>query len=108
MRVLFAALPAHACPLSCPACTSCATQICAALDKGALYVNMHDLSLHVACNLAFEEHRLRRQLRLAGRLLSKEAAFPGAVSQCVAMRMQAAGLPCLQPDAVQAWLDSGN
>jgi hypothetical protein len=86
---------------------SCATQICAALDKRVLYVNMHDLSLHVASSLAFEEHRLRRQLRLAGRLM-RGAAFPGAVSQCVAMRMQAAGLPCLQPDAVQAWLDGGD
>ncbi len=107
MQVLFAALPAHACPLSAlhaHAYTFSATQVCAALDKRVLYINMHDLSLHATSS---EERLLRRQLRLAGRLV-REAAFAGAVSQRVAMRMQAAGLPCLQPDAVQAWLDSGD
>lgn len=81
-------------------------QVCEALQRGVLYVNMHDLSLHAADKCTAEERLLHQQLQLAGQLLPG-SSFAGALSQCVAMRMQAASFPGLQEHAVQAWLNGG-
>ena len=81
-------------------------QVCQALDKEVLHVDIRSMSLGGDPSREAEEHLLRRQLCVVGRLTGTDtAALSRFVSQCVASIMQAAGLPCFQPSAVSAWLD---